>query len=82
MSELPAQWDPRRVAVNRDEKNPFLLRPGQILVGPGDAADVQKVLTGWKPGDVRPFGVTSFQRAPQNPEDPAREVLDAIARFR
>ena len=82
MSELPAQWDPRRVAVNRDEKNPFLLRPGQILVGPGDAADVQKVLTGWKPGDVRPFGVTSFQRAPQNPEDPAREVLDALARIR
>ncbi len=82
MSELPAQWDPRRVAVNRDEKNPFLLRPGQILVGPGDAADVQKVLTGWKPGDVRPFGVTSFQHTSQNPEDPAREVLDAIARIR
>ena len=40
MSELPAQWDPRRVAVNRDKKNAFLLRPGQILVGPGDAADV------------------------------------------
>jgi hypothetical protein len=82
MSELPAQWDPRRVALNRDEKNPFLLRPGQILVGPGDAVDVSKVLTGWKQGDQRPFGVTVFQRAVQNPDDPAREVLTALAQIR
>jgi len=82
MSELPRRWDPRAVAVNRDTKNPFLLRPGQILAGPGDAPDVQKVLTDWKTGEKRAFGVTLFTRAPQNPDDPAREVLDALARLR
>ncbi len=40
MSELPERWDPRKVALNRDKQNPFLLRPGQILAGPGDAPDV------------------------------------------
>ena len=40
MSELPERWDPRKVALNRDKENPFLLRPGQILAGPGDAPDV------------------------------------------
>ena len=82
MSELSERWDPRKVALNRDEQNQFLLRPGQILVGPGDAPDVQKVLTGWKPLDRRTFGVTTFTRTPANPEDPAREVLDAIATLR
>ena len=82
MSELPARWDPRKVAVNRDKENAFLLRPGQLLVGPGDAKDAQAVLTGWKVQDRRTFGVTTFTRTPQNPEDPAREVLDAIARLR
>ena len=82
MSELPARWDPRKVALNRDKENPFLLRPGQLLAGPGDAPDVQKVLTGWKPQERRTFGVTTFTRTPANPEDPAREVLDAIARVR
>jgi hypothetical protein len=81
-SELPRQWDPRRVAVNREAGNTFLLRPGQILAGPGDAPDVQRVLTGWRQSEQRPFGVTVFTRAPQNPEDPAREVLDALARVR
>ena len=48
--ELPQQWDPATVAVNREPGNSFLLRPGQILAGPGDADAVQRVLTGWKPG--------------------------------
>jgi len=82
MSELSERWDPRKVALNRDKQNQFLLRPGQILAGPGDAPDVQKVLTGWKPSDRRTFGVTTFTRTPANPEDPAREVLDAIAKVR
>jgi hypothetical protein len=82
MSELPERWDPRKVALNRDPKNPFLLRPGQLLAGPGDAPDVQKLLSGWKPVERRTFGVTIFTRTPANPEDPAREVLDAIAKLR
>ncbi len=82
MSELPARWDPRKVAVNRDKENSFLLRPGQLLVGPGDEKDAQAVLTGWKVQDKRTFGVTTFARPTQNPEDPAKEVLDAIARLR
>src|SRR3954447_20511248 len=82
MFELPERWDPRRVAVNRDEKNTFLLRPGQLLVGPGDAADVAKVLTAWKPVERRAFGVTTFTRAVQNTDDPAAEVRDAIDRVR
>ena len=79
--ELPSQWDPRQVAVNHDPENTFLLRPGQIIAGPGDEADVQRVLTGWQPGEQHPFGLTVFMRAPQT-SDPAREVLDAIARVR
>jgi hypothetical protein len=82
MSELPERWDPRKVALNRDKQNSFLLRPGQLLAGPGDAPDVQKVLTGWKPQERRTFGVTIFTRTVANPEDPAREVLDAIAKVR
>ncbi len=81
-SELPRQWDPRAVAVNHEVGNTFLLRPGQILAGPGDAPDVQRVLTGWRQLERRPFGVTVFTRVPQNPSDPAREVLDALARVR
>ena len=79
---LPQQWDPRTVAVNHEAGNTFLLRPGEILAGPGDAADVQRVLTGWRQRDRRPFGITVFTRTPQNLADPAREVLDAIARVR
>lgn len=81
-SELPRRWDPRKVAVNREAANKFLLRPGQILAGPGDAPDVQRVLTGWQQSEQRPFGITVFTRAPLNPLDPAREVLDALARVR
>jgi hypothetical protein len=80
--DLPRQWDPRAVAVNHDPENTFLLRPGQIVAGPGDAADVQRVLSGWQQSEQRPFGLTLFTRAPQNPADPAKEVLDAIARVR
>jgi hypothetical protein len=82
MFELPECWDPKRVAVNRDKDNTFLLRPGQILAGPGDAVDVAKVLTGWKPSDKRTFGVTLFTRTPANPDDPAKEVLEQLARIR
>lgn len=80
-NELPGQWDPRTVAVNRDAQNSFLLRPGQILAGPGDAADVQRVLTGWRQGEQRPFGITVFTRAPQS-DDPAKEVLAALTKVR
>jgi hypothetical protein len=80
--DLPRQWDPRTVAVNHDPANTFLLRPGQIVAGPGDAADVQQILSGWRQSEQRPFGLTLFTRAPQNPADPAKEVLDAIARVR
>ena len=80
--ELPAKWDPRAVAVNREPGNTFLLRPGQILVAPGDAADVARVLKGWKPHEQRPFGITVFTRPTQNPADPAREVMDALATIR
>ena len=80
-SELPGQWDPRTVAVNHDAGNSFLLRPGQILAGPGDAADVARVLTGWRQGEQRPLGITSFTRAPQS-DDPAKEILAALAKVR
>ena len=41
MPELPANWDPRTVALNRDPKNSFLLRPGQLVV---DVAAVEPML--------------------------------------
>src|SRR3954451_267378 len=82
MSELPERWDPRLVALNRDKENEFLLRPGQILVGPGDAPDVAKVLTGWKPQERRTFGVTTYTKDPSSPDTAAKEVLEAIARVR
>jgi hypothetical protein len=82
MSELPERWDPRLVAVTGDKDRQFLLRPGQILVGPGDAPDVAKVLTGWKPQERRTFGVTTFTKDPSSPDAAAKEVLDAIARVR
>ena len=37
---LPRGWDPHTVAVNDEPGNTFLLRPGQIIAGPGDAPDV------------------------------------------
>src|SRR4051812_10010974 len=79
--ELPAGWDPRTVALNHQDGNEFLLRPGQIIAGPGDGQDVQRVLTGWRQDDQHPLGLTLFRRAPQT-SDPAREVLDALARIR
>jgi len=82
MPEISERWDPRRVALNREKGNSFLLRPGQILAGPGDAPDVAKVLTGWKQADKRAFGVTVFTRATQNPDNPAAEILEALARVR
>jgi hypothetical protein len=81
-AELPSKWDKRAVAVNREPGNTFLLRPGQILVAPGDAADVGRVLKGWKPDEQRPFGITVFKRETQNPADPAREVMAALATIR
>jgi hypothetical protein len=81
-SALPHGWDPRAVAVNQQDGNTFLLRPGQILAGPGDAPDVQSVLRGWKPVEQHPLGLTVFTRPPRNPDDPAGEVLDALARVR
>jgi subtilase family protein len=80
--ELPRQWDRTQVAVNRDQENTFLLRPGQIVAGPGDAADVARVLTGWRVSEQHPFGLTLFKRTTPNLNDPAREVREAIARVR
>jgi hypothetical protein len=80
--ELPAKWDPTKVAVNRDPENTFLLRPGQILAGPGDGAAVAAVLSDWKPAEQRPNGLTLFTRPTRNPDDPAREVLEALAKVR
>ncbi|WP_245972040.1 S8 family peptidase [Solirubrobacter pauli] len=80
-ADLPRQWDRKAVAVNHDPENTFLLRPGQILVGPGDAADAQRVLTEYKPREQRPFGLTLLTTTPKT-KDPAREVLDALARVR
>ncbi|MBE2315895.1 S8/S53 family peptidase [Solirubrobacter sp. CPCC 204708] len=83
-ASLPANWNPQQVAVNADDNNSFLLRPGQILVAPGDAIDVGRVLTGsgWKRTDTRAYGITLFQKAPEKPETAAREVLDTIAKVR
>jgi hypothetical protein len=80
MFELPKAWDPRRVAVNRDAKNRFLLRPGQILVAAGDEEHTAEVLSGWKRSERTKSGVTQFARTPENLKDPAKEVLAAIAR--
>jgi hypothetical protein len=78
---LPNQWDPQAVAVNQDASNTFLLRPGQIVAGPGDAADVQQVLAGWSQGEQHPFGMTLFSRK-TGAADPAKEVLAALAKIR
>ena len=58
---------PPPIALAGDKERQFLLRPGQILVGPGDAPDVAKVLTGWKPQERRTFGVTTFVKEPSTP---------------
>jgi hypothetical protein len=79
--ELPSGWDPRTVALNHQDGNEFLLRPGQIIAGPGDGPDVQRILSGWRQDDQHPLGMTLFKRAPAT-SDPAREVLDALARIR
>jgi hypothetical protein len=60
MPELPASWDPRKVAVGGDKANQFLLRTGQILADARDAPDVAKVLDGWKASQKRAVGVTLF----------------------
>ena len=81
---MPAQWNPAQVAVSPDDSNPFLLRPGQILVCPGDAADVARVLsgTGWKSSDTRAYGITLFVKEPDKPEAAAQEVLDTLTYIR
>ncbi len=78
---MPVQWDPARVAANQDPADSFLLRPGEIVAGPGDGPAVAQVLSGWRQVEQRPFGLTLFTRTPQT-SDPAREVLDAIAKVR
>jgi subtilase family protein len=79
--DLPREWDAKTVAVNRDPANTFLLRPGQIVAGPGDGKDVQRVLSDWRQNDAHPYGLTLFTRAPLS-DDPAKEVLAALARVR
>jgi hypothetical protein len=80
--ELPQQWDPSTVAVNREVGNSFLLRPGQILVAPGDADAVGQVLTGWDRGEATPYGITVFSKKPKDLKDPAREVMDTLTKIR
>src|SRR5690349_6066473 len=79
--DLPMQWDPRQVAVNHDSKEALLSLPGQILVGPGGAADVQRVLKEYKPAQPRPYGVTLLTTTPKT-KHPVREILDALAKVR
>jgi hypothetical protein len=80
--ELPQKWDPRAVAVNHEPGNAFLLRPGQILVAPGDADAVAQVLAGWNRGEQTAFGVTVFSKKPRDPKDPAPEVMETLAKIR
>ena len=61
----------------------FLLRPGQILVGPGDAADVAKVLTGLEAAPSgAPFGVTAFTARRRTPTTRRGGPRRAIAQVR
>jgi hypothetical protein len=79
---LPRDWDPASVAVNRDPANTFLLRPGQIVAGPGDAQDVQRLLPDWRQGEQHPFGLTLFTHSVPSGADPAKEILATLARIR
>lgn len=80
---LPKNWDPRQVAVNRQEGNNFLLRPGKLLVAAADVDDAQEPLArqGWRVADQRhPADARVFEnRATVAAEDPARAVLETIA---
>jgi hypothetical protein len=78
---LPQQWDPQTVAVNQDPANAFLLRPGQIVVGPGDAPDVKPLLPGWGQDEQHPYGLTLFTHKTTS-TDPAKEILAALTRIR
>lgn len=81
---MPVQWNPGEVAVSPDDDNSFLLRPGQILVAPGDAQAVNGVIgaAGWKATDTRAYGITLFYKQPDKPENAAQEVLDTLAKIR
>jgi subtilase family protein len=81
-ADLPQQWDPHTVAVNHEDGNAFLLRPGQILAGPGDAPIVAKFLPGWRQAERRPYGVTLFTTTPTDSGDPAKEVMGQVRRIR
>jgi hypothetical protein len=80
--DLPAQWDPHTVAVNHEDGNGFLVRPGQILAGPGDAPVVAKYLPGWRQAEQRPYGVTLFTKTPTSWADPAKDLMAQIRRIR
>jgi hypothetical protein len=82
VSALPQAWDPHAVAVNPDPSNTFLLRPGQIVVGPGDAPDVQRVLRDWRVDERHPYGLTLLTRTPADPSGAAKEVMAALATVR
>ena len=81
---LPSHWDPATVAVNHDPSNTFLLRPGQLLAGPGDGRDVARVLgAAGTPTTTHPYGITLFTHAVASRRwTRRREVLNAIARVR
>jgi hypothetical protein len=81
-ADLPSSWNPAQVAENQDASNHFLLRPGQILAGPGDGPDVAGVLgSSWRTVDG-PFGMTVFVKATAPSSDPAKEILGALSRIR
>jgi hypothetical protein len=81
-ADLPSAWNPAQVAENHDASNHFLLRPGQILAGPGDGPDVAGVLgSSWRTVDG-PFGMTVFVKTTAPGTDPAKEILSALAKIR
>ena len=72
----PSHWDPRRSRSTTIPANTFLLRPGQLLVGPGDGRDVARVLgAGWRADDAHPYGITLFtHRSPPAQTRPTRRA--------
>ena len=80
-NEMPKKWICVRSPSTARPATPSSCARGSFLAGPGDGADVARVLPDWKRNDTRAFGVTLFTRAPKT-SDPAREIREALARVR
>jgi len=79
-ADLPPHWT--QVAESQDPSNRFMVRPGQIIAGPGDGADVARVLgTGWRTVDG-PFALTVFNKTSAPSGDPVKELQAALERIR